>query len=103
MNRVNSFLLGMVAGAALLGVAMHYHIVHGKDGLFVVPKVHNNLSDFYVDTRQFALRDWQQHRMLAVAIMQAQREDVLQDSALDDFRSHVQEFISGWLHHDARR
>ncbi len=76
---------------------MHYHIVRGKDGVFVVPKVSNNLSDIYVDTRNFSLDEWQQHRMLAVSIMRAQRGDVFKDASLDNFRGNVQEFISGWL------
>ncbi len=73
MGRVGSFFFGMIVGATVLGVAMHYHIVRGKDGIFVVPKVHNNLTDIYVDTRQFTLSDWQQHRMLAVSILRRSR------------------------------
>ncbi len=100
MGRVGSFFFGMIVGATALGVAMHYHIVRGKDGIFVVPKVHNNLSDIYVDTREFTLADWQQHRMLAVSILRADRGDLLPDASLDNFRSGVQEFISGWLNNN---
>lgn len=97
MGRLGNFAAGMVVGATLLGVVMHYHIVHGKQGVFVVPKVHNNLSDIYVDTRSFTLEDWQQHRMLAVSIMRADRGDVFQDASLDAFRSSVQEYVRGWI------
>lgn len=99
MGRVGSFFCGMAVGAATLGIAMHYHVVRGKEGVFVVPKVSNNLSDIYVDTRNFTLADWQQHRMLAVSIIRAERGDVLKDGSLDGFRSSAQEFLSGWLNH----
>ena len=49
------FLMGMVCGATLLFVAMHYHVVRGKDGVVLVPKISNNLSDIYVDVREFDL------------------------------------------------
>jgi len=75
---MSRFLFGMITGAALLFVAMHYHIVRGKDGVFVVPKISNNLSDVYVDTRQFDLGDWKSHKPLAAAIMQSDRSDLLQ-------------------------
>ena len=54
---MSRFLLGMVTGAVLLFVAMHYHVVRGNDGVFLVTKISNNLSDVYVDTREFGLSD----------------------------------------------
>jgi hypothetical protein len=38
-----------------------------------------------------------EHRMLALAIMQADRGDMLQDASLDGFRSNLKQFVSGWL------
>lgn len=107
MGRISSFLTGMVAGAATLAGATHYHVVRGNEGVFVVRKVQSNLSDIYVDTREFTVSDWKQHKMLAVAIMQAERGDVFKDSSMDTFRSGVEEFVSGWLNEpkppDSRR
>ncbi len=97
MGRMGSFIAGMVTGAAILAMATHYHIVRGKQGVFVVPKVQNNLSDIYVDTRGFTVSDWAEHRMLAAAIMRSNRGEVFQDSSLDGFRAQVQEFVTGWL------
>ncbi len=97
MGRISSFCMGMVAGAATLAGATHYHVVRGNEGVFVVRKVQSNLSDIYVDTREFTVNDWKQHKMLAVAIMQAERGEVFQDSSMDNFRSGVEEFVSGWL------
>ncbi len=97
MGRFSSFVTGVIVGASSLAVATHYHVVRGKDGVFVVRKVQNNLSDIFVDTRQFTPADWVDHRMLALAIMQADRGDMLQDSSLDSFRSNLKDFVSGWL------
>ena len=47
------FIAGMICGAALLYVAMHYHVVRGNEGVFLVPKISNNLSEVYVDIREF--------------------------------------------------
>ena len=89
------FLLGMVAGAALMYVAMHYHIVHGKDGLFVVPKISNNLTDVYVDTRAFELEDWKSHKPLAAAIMKSNQSHLLDDSSLNSFRDRIGGLVQG--------
>ncbi len=61
----------MVVGAALLFIAMHYHIVRSEDGVYVVAKISNNLSDVYVDTREYSLSDWNSHKPLAAAIMKS--------------------------------
>jgi hypothetical protein len=97
MGRFGSFVTGVIVGASSLAVATHYHVVRGKEGVFVVRKVQNNLSDIYVDTREFKPADWMEHRMLALAIMQADRGELLQDTSLDGFRSNLKDFVSGWL------
>ncbi len=97
MGRIGSFVAGVIVGVSSLAVATHYHVVRGKEGVFVVRKVQNNLSDIYVDTREFTPADWVDHRMLALAIMQADRGDLLQDTSLDGFRSNLKQFVSGWL------
>lgn len=89
------FLFGMITGAVLLLVAMHYHIVRGNDGVFVVPKISNNLSDVYVDVRSFSLRDWQSHKPLAAAIMQSNQSHLLEDSSLNNFRVTVSQLVDG--------
>ncbi|MEM6473293.1 MAG: hypothetical protein AAF802_27280 [Planctomycetota bacterium] len=79
------FLAGMVCGAALLFLVMHYHIVRGKNGVVLVPKISNNLSEIYTDIRDFGLSDWQQHRTLAAAIMKSRQSHLLEDSASKSF------------------
>jgi hypothetical protein len=97
MSRLGSFLLGVAVGAAMLGVAMHYHVVRGKQGVFVVRKATNGLADIYVDTRSFTLADWQRHRELALAIMRANRGEVFQQAAMRDLRNTAQELVGGLL------
>ncbi len=92
---MSRFLFGMVAGAALLFVAMHYHIVRGTDGVFVVPKISNNLSDIYVDTREYGLQDWKSHKPLAAAIMQSNQSQLLEDASLQTFRDRVGDLVQG--------
>ena len=97
MSRLGSFLLGAAVGAALLGMVMHYHIVRGKQGVFLLRKVSNGMADIYVDTRDFTVADWQQHRELALAIMRANRGEVFQQAAVRDLRSTAEEFVGGLL------
>lgn len=92
---MSRFFFGMITGAALLFVAMHYHVVRGNDGVFLVPKISNNLSDVYVDTREFQLGDWQQHKPLAAAIMQSNQTHLLEDSSLSSFRSTISGLVDG--------
>lgn len=92
---MSRFLFGMVTGAVLLFVAMHYHVVRGNDGVFLVPKISNNLSDAYVDTREFGLSDWQDHKPLAAAIMQSGQSQLLEDSSLTSFRDTMKGLVDG--------
>ena len=92
---MSRFLFGMVTGAALLFVAMHYHVVHGKEGVFAVPKISNNLSDIYVDIREFTLSDWKSHKPLAAAIMRSDQSHLLSDSSLNSFRDRIGGLVEG--------
>ncbi len=92
---MSRFLYGMITGAALLYVAMHFHVVRGNDGVFLVTKISNNLSDVYVDTRSFQLDDWKSHKPLAAAIMRSNQSHLLEDSSLSSFRDTVSGLVSG--------
>ncbi len=92
---MSRFFFGMIVGAALLYTAMHYHVVRGKEGVFLVTKISNNLSDVYVDTRTFSLSDWQQHKPLAAAILKSNQTQLLEDSSLNGFRSTVSALVDG--------
>ncbi|MCG8649305.1 MAG: hypothetical protein MI861_05705 [Pirellulales bacterium] len=92
---MRQFMAGMICGAALLYAAMHYHIVRGKDGITLVPKISNNLSDVYVDIRQFKLTDWKDHKPLAAAILQSDQAHLLEDASLNSFRDSVRGLVDG--------
>jgi hypothetical protein len=85
----------MVCGAAMLFGAMHYHFVRGEDGVTLVPKISNNLSDVYVDIRDFKLTDWQQHKPLAAAILNSNQSHLLEDSSLNSFRESMRGLVDG--------
>ena len=89
------FIAGMFCGAALLYVAMHYYFVRGNEGVFLVPKISNNLSGVYVDIRQFNLNDWKEHKPLAAAIMQSNRSHLLEDASLGSFRESIGALVDG--------
>ena len=92
---MSRFFAGMICGAIMLYVAMHYHVVRGKEGVFLVPKIRNQLSGAYVDIRDFQLSDWQQHKQLAAAMVKNNQSDLLQDASLSGFRSHVGNLVEG--------
>lgn len=96
MGRIGTFFTGMIAGFFIFFVANHYHIVRGDTGVYVVPKVNQNLQDIYVDVRSFSLNDWQEHRMLAASILRSDRKELLDESTLSGFRQSVISLLSQW-------
>ncbi|TWU40480.1 hypothetical protein [Novipirellula artificiosorum] len=92
---MSRFLAGMVCGAILLYVAMHYHVVRGTDGVFLVPKVSNGLSGIYTDIRDFQLMDWQQHKPLAAAMVKNGQTHPLEGSTMTTFRAQVDSLVEG--------
>ncbi|MCO8122838.1 hypothetical protein NHH03_13910 [Stieleria sp. TO1_6] len=97
---MSRFFAGMCCGALLLFVVMHYHIVHGNNGVVLVPKLKNNLSGVYTDIRQFELNDWKQHKSLAAAIMQSNQADLLEDSAYSGFGDSMRGLVDNLFSND---
>lgn len=90
---MSRFFFGLVVGAVLMYGSLHYHVVRGNDGFFVVPKVTSELRDVYVDIRGFTLEDWKQHKPLAAAIMKSERSEVLADATLSGFRDNMHSLV----------
>lgn len=90
---MSKFFFGMILGAVLMYGSMHYHLVRGEDGIFMVPKMTNDLGDVYVDIRNFTLEDWKQHKPLAAAIMNSDRSEILADSTLSGFRDSMHSIV----------
>lgn len=86
MQRIGPFLAGFIVGALAVFVGLKYHVVRAPDGVHLVPKQEANFSDAYVDIRSFSMQDWDNHRSLAMAIMQADKTHLLKDSAKDSLR-----------------
>ena len=78
---MSRLLFGMLLGGALVYGGMHYHVVRGQQGVFIVPKLESDLSALYTDIRDFTLQDWKSHPRLAAAIIQSNRPQLLQDAA----------------------
>jgi hypothetical protein len=89
--------MGMVVGAGLLWGAMHYHVVRSGDGFFFVAKIRNDLSDPYVDIREFTLDDWQEHRPLAAALVRSKQSHLLGDSSLKLFREQMDAILDSLM------
>jgi hypothetical protein len=86
MNRISTFLLGVIAGAGGLYTSENYYIVRGKQQVHLVPKVAAKIEFPYRDIRSFTAEDWQQNASLALAIVKADKQDLLVESGLDSMR-----------------
>ena len=95
MNRITSFLAGVVVGAAGIFGMLRYHVVRGEDSLHLVPKISSHLGEIHVDVRQFGLSDRNEHRSLAVAIVRADKDDLLNRSASDNLRHFIDRVLDG--------
>jgi hypothetical protein len=93
MGRLWSFLWGAVIGAGVMYGAMTYHVVYTDDGLKVVPKVAAGLASTYVDIRDFGIDDWARHRSLAMALIKADKGELMGGAAISPLR----ESLEGWL------
>jgi hypothetical protein len=97
MSRLWTFLLGMIAGAALLHVATNYHVVRSSEGFDVVAKSPARLSESYVDIRSFGLADWTSHPQLAGALVQANKQHLLGDSASQAIHQSINQLLPDTL------
>ena len=89
MSRLAFFVLGLVAGAALLYGAERYHILRTNGGFEVVPKLSAGFSDTYVDVRPFTAGDWVQRQGLAADVLRAHKEYLIKDAVVDQVRQKV--------------
>jgi hypothetical protein len=93
MRRWLTFLLGVAVGALLIYAVLNYHIVHARDGLHLIPKADATLAATYVDIRRFGPADWAQHPDLAMALLQANRRDLMESAAADALREGLDRFL----------
>lgn len=89
MSRLHCFLFGVLVGAVGVFSGMKYHIVRADDGLHAIPKVSCQLGGAYVDIREFTAEDWNEHRNLSLAIVDADKSYLLTESASNQFRRSI--------------
>jgi hypothetical protein len=96
MSRLSTFLLGMVAGAALLQGATNYHVVRAADGLHLIAKQPPRLSETYIDIRKFTMTDWAGHAQLATALVQANQQQLVRDAAAAALQEKARQLVPEW-------
>ncbi len=93
MDRVSSFVLGLLVGVVGLYITMHYSLVRAADGFHVIPKIAAKIEFPFSDTRNFTLQKWQRKQSLALAILKANKGHLLQDQSLLGFRHSTQQML----------
>lgn len=82
MNRISSFLLGIIVGAAGIIVSENYYVVRSNDSFHLVPKIASKLEMPYRDIRGYTVQDWQNNQALALAIIKSQKQDLMTETGL---------------------
>ena len=93
MTRLSYLLLGAILGGGAMFCAQNYHIVRSDDGYHAVPKISATFTEAYVDIRGFEVAEWAQHQALAVAIVKAKKDHLLQEPAAEIVRSRWRDTI----------
>jgi hypothetical protein len=96
MPRISSFLFGMVAGAGLLQGVTTYHVVRASDGLHLIAKQPPRVGETYVDIRTFTMTDWAARPQLASALVQANQQQLLGDSAATALQDKAKQLLPEW-------
>ncbi|MCC6491664.1 MAG: hypothetical protein IT424_01435 [Pirellulales bacterium] len=93
MRRLPTFIFGMITGGLLIYVALNYHLINAPDGLHLVPKLESTLAATYVDVRSFGPTDWAQHPDVAMALLHAQRTDLIGSAARESVWNGVDKLL----------
>lgn len=96
MSRLGMFLLGVVVGILLYAGATRFYVVRAQDGFHLVPKQAAQLSETYVDIRQFTLSDWTSHPQLAAALAKANKQYLIGDAAAASLQQGASQLVPGW-------
>jgi hypothetical protein len=93
MSRLGALVLGVLVGAAGVYGLLHYHVLRTADGYELVPKLSTTFSDTYVDTRQFGVSDWMEHKELAQAVMKADKQDLFKDATIGSLEGGISDML----------
>lgn len=92
MNRISTFLLGVIVGAGGLFLSENYYIVRSKESVHLVPKVAAKLEFPYRDIRAYTVEDWKKNVSLGAAIVKANKPGLMVDS-LSNVRSNFENIL----------
>jgi len=101
MSRFGSFLIGAAVGAGGVYGSLTHHVVRAEDGFHTVPKLSAEFAETYVDIRAFDLDEWNDHRSLAMALVKAERGDLLKQSADESLERSIRGALDAWIGPDA--
>ena len=93
MSRFAVLLIGIVLGAGSMFMALRYHVVRADDGMHLIPRVSADFSEPYVDIRGFGIKEWNERRELALAIVRAGKGALIQNAAVDDLRKTMEDVM----------
>jgi hypothetical protein len=86
MNRIESFLIGLAVGIAMLYLTMHFTIVRATDGFHWIPKVNAKLDLPYEDVRDFKAEHWQRRPALTMSIIKARKAYLMDEQSVQKFK-----------------
>lgn len=89
MNKISTFLFGFVLGGGFVYMTLHYHVIRANDGMHLVAKTTSTFSESYVDIRAFGPAEWNGHRNVANAIVQANKPELLQGALVNPINNAV--------------
>ena len=93
MRRLITFIIGMIVGASLLYGIQRYHLIRADDGFHLIPKVESSLGATYVDIRDFTVADWSRYSGVAMALIQADQGDLMENAATDTIRQSIDRLL----------
>jgi hypothetical protein len=77
MRRIFYLIVGVAVGGAAMWGAFNYHFLRTAEGVTYVPKQSANLSDVYLDVRDWSLADWKQHPAVVQALVANGRTELV--------------------------
>ncbi|MFK7734931.1 MAG: hypothetical protein AB8B50_02820 [Pirellulaceae bacterium] len=90
MNRITVFFLGVLVGVAGLYISENFYVVRSNETFHLVPKIASKLELPYRDIRSYTVEDWQQNPSLALAIVKANKQDLMAESGLSGMQGQLE-------------
>lgn len=90
MNRITVFFLGVLVGAAGLYISENFYVVRSNETFHLVPKIASKLELPYRDIRSYTVEDWRQNPSLALAILKANKQDLMVESGLSGMQGQLE-------------